>query len=314
MLQPPDDYSSSTGYMGSKGTFYFHAPTIAEIDGKRMLFIGNYGGYLHALDAATGKAMWVKQVINVSDINAAKPHMPGSAAVVSVNREGTMLLVTCTDGGMSVSLGYILALDPKTGEGYNVEDHIWKINALFTAPVVASDGFYTYLSPSNPGDSTIKKSDGTEVEIVDSICKFDWDGNLVWMCEYNKFVKAPLTLADGVLYAMEYSAGGIENKYGEAGHLAAVNAEDGTLLWRVFLEPCTSDSYSMGQATVIDGKIYVGNDYGAVYCLSDVAGPSSVESEINSLQTAGFHHWSWYVLIAAIVATMALFVILYRGA
>ena len=106
---PPDDYSSSTGYTGSKGTFYFHAPTIAEIDGKRMLFIGNYGGYLHALDAATGKAMWVKQVINVSDINAAKPHMPGSAAVVSVNREGTMLLVTCTDGGMSVSLGYILA-------------------------------------------------------------------------------------------------------------------------------------------------------------------------------------------------------------
>ena len=70
----------------------------------------------------------------------------------------------------------------------------------------------------------------------------------------------------------------------------------------------------MGQATVIDGKIYVGNDYGAVYCLSDVAGPSSVESEINSLQTAGFHHWSWYVLIAAIVATMAVFVILYRGA
>ena len=70
----------------------------------------------------------------------------------------------------------------------------------------------------------------------------------------------------------------------------------------------------MVQATVIDGKIYVGNDYGAVYCLSDTAGPSSVESEINSLQTAGFNHWSWYVLIAAIAATISLFIIFYRGA
>ncbi len=311
---PPDDYSDSAGYTGTKGTFYFHAPTIAEVDGKRMLFIGNYGGYLHALDAATGKAVWVKQVIDVSEINTAKPHLPGSAAVVSVNKESTKLLVTGTDGGMSVSLGYIMALDPKTGEGYNGEDYIWKINALFTTPVVDSDGFYTYLSPSNPGDSKITKSDGTEVDITESVCKFDWDGNLVWMCDYSKFVKSPLTLADGVLYAMEYSAGGIEGKYGEAGHLAAVNAEDGTLLWKVFLEPCTSDSYSMVQATVIDGKIYVGNDYGAVYCLSDIAGPSSVESEINSLQTAGFNHWSWYVLIAAIAATMSLFIIFYRGA
>lgn len=311
---PSDAYNTSEGYTGTKGTFYFHAPTIAEIDGQRMLFIGNYGGYLHALNATTGEAVWVKQVVDVSDINSAKPGMPGSAAVVSVNKEGTILLVTCTDGGMSVSLGYILALDPQTGAGYNGEDYFWKINALFTSPVVTDDGFYTYLSPSNPGDTSVTSVDGTEKEIVESICKFDWNGNLVWMCEYSKFVKAPLTLADGVLYAMEYSAGGIENKYGEAGHLAAVDAETGTLLWKVFLEPCTTDSYSMGQATVIEGKIYVGNDYGAVYCLSDVAGPSSVESDIDTLETVGFDHWSWYVLIAVIVMTLTFFFIFYRGA
>ena len=83
---------------------------------------------------------------------------------------------------------------------------------------------------------------------------------------------------------------------------------------KVFLEPCTTDSYSMGQATVIEGKIYVGNDYGAVYCLSDVAGPSSVESDIDTLETVGFDHWSWYVLIAVIVMTLTFFFIFYRGA
>ena len=34
----------------------------------------------------------------------------------------------------------------------------------------------------------------------------------------------------------------------------------------------------MVAATVIDGKVYVGNDYGAVYCISDVAGPQVGDS------------------------------------
>ncbi len=72
------------------------------------------------------------------------------------------------------------------------------------------------------------------------------------------------------------------------------------------LSPYSDDSYSMDSVTVIDGKLYVGNDYGAIYCISEVAGlawgdEGHVEME-NGLD------WTWGVLAVA-AAVCILFLI-----
>ena len=68
----------------------------------------------------------------------------------------------------------------------------------------------------------------------------------------------------------------------------------------------------MVQPTVIDGKIYTGNDFGAVYCLSDVKGEGTEEERVQALQSVGFAHWSWYLTVAVAAVTIAGFAILYR--
>jgi iron complex transport system permease protein len=60
--------------------------------------------------------------------------------------------------------------------------------------------------------------------------------------------------------------------------------------------------------TVIDGKIYVGNDYGAIYCISDIAGPEPGDEGEIKLGN-GLLHWSWLILFAIVAVA---FVILYR--
>ena len=305
----PPATGSLDNYTGSKGCFYYFAPVIASIDGARMLFIGNYEGYVHALEITTGKAVWVKRVIDMRDDNRCVPHTPGSAASISVSPDGTILLVTCTDGGLFTLSGYIAAFDPKTGAPLKFSDGTeWKINGLFTSPVVTGDGFYTYVSPTGSGNNILISADGGTMATYDAVYKFNWDGKVEWASKGYQMIKAPLTLANGVLYAMDYSAGAF---WPTGGAVTAISAENGSQLWRVLLSPYTSASYSMVQPTVIDGKIYTANDFGAVYCLSTTAGAGTEEERIQALETQGFHHWSWWVLAFVIILSLLLLIILY---
>jgi iron complex transport system permease protein len=302
----PPATGSKGDYTGTKGCFYYHAPTIAEIDGKRMLFIGSYEGYVHALDITTGKAVWVKRAIDMSDDNRCVPGTPGSAAGMSVTPDGSMLLVSCTDGGLFTLYGYLLALDPKTGETLTFSSGSeWKLEGLFTSPVMTEDGFFTYVTPVSAGDNQMMNTDGSVISTSNAVYRFDYDGRVEWVSKDYQLIKAPLTLADGVLYGMDYSAGVF---WPTGGGLTAISAEDGSELWRVLLSPYTADSYSMVQPTVIDGKIYAGNDFGAVYCLSTTAGAGTEEEQVQALQTEGFHHWSW-ALVAAIIVLCILYLV-----
>ena len=294
-------------YEGTKGCFYYHAPVIANVDGKRMLFIGNYEGYLHALDITTGDPVWVERIVDMRADNRCVPGTPGSAGSVVLSPDGTVLLASCTDGGLFTLDGYLTALDPATGDVLTRDDGSERrTDGLFTAPVSTSGGFYTYATPVGAGSRTLTKADGGTVDFTDAVYMFDWDGMVVWRSKEYQLIKAPLTLADGVLYATDYSAGAF---WPTGGGLTAISADDGSELWRVRLSPYTADSYSMVQPTVIGGKVYVGNDFGAVYCVSLTAGPGTEEERIEALMTVGFSHWSW---AAVGIAAMLCIVLLYR--
>ena len=298
-------------YKGTRGCFYFHAPTISKIDGKRMLFIGNYEGYVHALDASTGEAVWVKRVIDMRENNRAATGTPGSAASISVSPDGSHLLVGCTDGALFSLEGYLIALDPKIGETLKASDGSdWRLDALFTSPVVTDSGFYTYVSPLSAGSQSFITVDGKGIDATTAVYKFDWDGKVIWKSQDYQMIKGALTLdADGILYGTDYSAGAF---WPTGGGLTAWDSSTGEEIWRVLLSPYTQDSYSMVQPTVIDGKIYTGNDFGAVYCLSDVKGEGTEEERVQALQTVGFAHWSWYLTVIIIIVVMFIFIVLYR--
>ncbi len=298
----PDDSVSGGRYVGVKGCFYFHAPVITDVNGTRMLFIGSYEGYVYALDTSTGKEMWVKRVINLGEDNIPHKGTPGSAAGISVLSDGR-LLVECTDGGMSPQDGYVICIDALTGMGPEGTDHYWKIDALFGGPVSTDGGFYAYVQTSSKGPNSLEKQDGSSVDLVKAVYMFDNDGKVVWRTEECGWIKSALTLADGVIYTVDYSAGVF---WPTGGGVTAYSAEDGSQIWRIRLTPYANDSYSMVTATVIDGRIYVGNDYGAIYCISDIAGPEYGDDGEITLGN-GFLHWSWAVLVAvAIIAVIAL--------
>ena len=63
---------------------------------------------------------------------------------------------------------------------------------------------------------------------------------------------------------------------------------------------------------MVDGKIYTGNDFGAVYCLSDIKGEGTEEERVQALQTVGFAHWSWYFTFTLTAVIIAGFALLYR--
>lgn len=301
---PDDTYADGT-YRGIKGCFYYHAPVIAEVDGTRMLFIGSYEGYLYALDASTGAEIWVTDVASMSDFAGRED--PGSAASVTVLSDGR-LLVEWTDGEMSPEDGFVVCLDASTGRGPDGSDYHWKVGVLISGAVAVDGGFYVYAQPAVYGDSEIPTADGGSVGVVGAIYGFDNDGRVVWVSEECQFVKAALTLADGVIYTVDYTAG---QYWPNGGGVTAYSAEDGSMLWRLKLSPSSADSYNMVAVTVIDGKLYVGNDYGAVYCISDIAGPQ-VGDEGEIVLENGFYHWSWYALIALVVLMLIVLWRLYR--
>ena len=295
----PDDSVKDGKYVGTKGCFYFFAPVIADIDGKKMLFLGSYEGYVHALDASTGEAVWVKRMINLGDANVPHKGTPGSAAGITV-LPGGRLMIDCTDGGLSPQDGYVLCVDARTGEGPDGSDCSWKLDVLIGGPVAVDDGFYAYVQPSGNGARVLETVDGDEMEIITAVYRFDSNGKMMWHSQAFGWIKASLTLADGIIYCNDYSAGKF---WPNGGGVTAISAEDGSQIWRLKLSPFADDSYSMVSATVIDGKIYVANDYGAVYCISETAGPEYGDGGEIRLGN-GFLHWSWIVLILVIAGCL----------
>lgn len=305
----PDASVADGEYVGPRGCFYFHAPTVGEADGRRMLFIGSYEGYAYALDASTGEEVWVERMVDLRASNSMEPGTPGSVSGLSLTGDGR-LIVTCTDGAMSPEYGTVSCVDASTGRGPDGSECYWKHVFMAGYPVLTDDGFYCYGSPSYRGTSQLPSSDGSTVEAVMGMYKFDYEGRVVWVTPINHVIKAAPTLADGLLFTNDYSIG---DHYPNGGGVAAYSAEDGHQVWKVRLEPYSSQSYSMVAPTVVDGKVYAGNDYGAVYCISDVQGKAWGDDGEIEIDSPGFRHWSWIAVILVAVIAVAALCRFYRG-
>ncbi len=323
----PEQMAYHKEYTGEKGCFYFHAPEITSIGGQRALVAGSYEGYVYAVNADTGEEIWARRMVDLRGYtyyytdddgvkteipdyhgydlskvtrtadNIPHPGTPGSVSGHAV--AGDRILVTCSDGGLSSQKGFVACMDLVT---CSVTD--WKLDLMCGAITMddAGTGFYAYLSPSLGGDTELSMTDGSTVPLGNPIVHMRMDGKVIWKTPDYQLIKAPFTLADGILYCNDYSAGVF---YPSGGGVTAISADDGHEVWRLQLKPFTKDSYAMVAPTVIDGKIYVGNDYGAVYCISEVAGPEPDDSGEVTLGN-GLLHWSWIILFAVVVLAFAI--------
>lgn len=291
---PPSDMSGDK-YVGSRGSIYYYSPIIVDVEGTRMLFIGNYEGYAIAVDASTGESIWEKQFI--PPYNPERSATPGAVDLITYIGNGKLVMI-CSDGEMSHGMGFMVCVDAKTGEGSDGSDFYWRIDGVFSGTVPVGNGdFVVYVQKST------KPWFDTDTRITENgIYRMSSDGQKVWRVDSN-LISSRMTFADGLVYYSEYSAG----YFSDGGHTVAIKASDGSQVWSIRLEPYSKSSYSMAAPTVVDGKIYVANDYGAIYCISEIQG-KKWDGGGEIILPDGFWHWSWYLLIAA--AAIAVFVVI----
>ncbi len=293
---PPSDVVEGV-YVGTRGSIYYYSPVIVDVDGKRILYIGNYEGYLLAIDASTGESIWEKQLIALYEKNQIHRGTPGAVDLVTYIGDGK-LVVICSDGAMSPIMGRIVCIDAETGEGPDGSEFYWRTDGVFQGTVTVGKGdFILYAKKAS------KACEDTDPAISqEGLYRLDRNGKTVWRVDSN-YIWSRLTVAEDIVYMSEYSAG----FYDDGGHVLARNISDGSIVWSIKLEPYSKTSYSMTAPTVIEGKIYAANDYGAVYCISTVEG-KKWDGGGEIILPGGFWHWSWALLI--IVAIGAIVVLI----
>ena len=287
--------------MEHRGTFYFQTPVLGDADGVRCVLSGNYVGSLFCIRADTGAEIWTRSVEDTEGNRA------GAISSISMCPDDRAL-VTYSNGKMNASSGGVMLIDMRDGST------IWQHDFLCGSPTVHGDKFYVYLT-ARDGDSVRDSRTGDAVPLRTGYCAFwlqDPDSNdctLLWNRPTDALCKGGMTYCDGRLYSMDYSPG---TEGATGGAVWSLEADTGEIAWRVSVAPFNGNSYSMCAPTVVDGKVIVGNDYGAVYVLSEKSGnEGEITADIN-YSSQGLRHWSWITLIALTAAVIAATVILYR--
>lgn len=240
-----------------RGCFYYHPPVVTEVDGTRVVLAGNYAGYMFCIDASTGSGMWSARLINaVSESNG----NPGAVGSIVPDGKGGAIVV-CTDGDMASKIGRTQRVSLRDGAV------LWSLDVISNPAVVALNTFFVYVSPSAGGDKTMYDGRGDPVEAVPGYYGISIDtGRIVWSNESSALVKAGMTFSGGRLYSADYSAGTF---WPLGGGVTCLDPDTGAVLWRIKIEPSSGNSFCMSQPVVVDGRVFLGTDYGAVYCVSD---------------------------------------------
>ncbi len=240
-----------------RGCFYYHPPVIADAGGTRAVLAGNYAGYMFCLDALSGSELWAVQLINcISETN----RNPGAVGSIVPDGKGGAIVV-CTDGDMSAKIGRTQRVDLNDGSV------VWSLDVITNPAVAVLSTFFVYVSPSAGGDRTMYDGRGSPVEAVSGYYGISIDtGRIVWKNESSAAVKSGMTFSDGRLYAADYSAGTF---WPLGGGVTCLDPDTGSVIWRIKLEPSSGNSFCMSQPVVAEGRVFLGTDYGAVYCISD---------------------------------------------
>ena len=190
---------------------------------------------------------------------------------------------------------------------------IWENDYLGSKPAVYGDRAYVYISYTHNGADTIRDHDtGRDVELVSGYYSL-WvdDCSLCWVQDTEAVCGGGITYCDGRIYGMDYSPGS-EGSLG--GWVWCLDSDTGDVVWKAKVTPYAGTAYSMCTPTVVDGKVIVGNDYGAIYVISETPGVERSSSERIDYDSQGLTHWSWLLIFAvsALIAVTAF--VLYRRA
>jgi len=225
----PGPYANTSWAQGNTSRGYW-SPAVAG-DSVVMAYTGNEYPYgiVESYDETTGETEWVQDAVG-------DPVGPATTA------NGSVFVATKSDtrefSGYENRTG-LYALDAETGA---VD---WRLNSTFTAPVVADGTVYT--------SERSLFALGPEDDYTGNVTALDpASGDRRWTSDVQGKV---LAVADGRVIVGDQAAD----------TLAAVDADDGTLLWRT----------SVGDDVSVDGEIAVTAD--AIYAQSD-AGAGSVVS------------------------------------
>lgn len=282
-----------------RGCFYFYPPCVTYWDGMRVVLHGNYAGNLICADAATGEVLWT---LEMSDSNGNK-----AGAVSSINIcDGDRALV-CFFAGSGESASAGMALISLSG------DVVWEHDYSGNRPAVYGDRAYVYISYTHNGEKTIRDHDtGMDVELVSGYYSI-WvdDCSLCWVQDTEALCGGGVTYCDGRVYGMDYSPGS-EGALG--GWVWCLDSDTGDVVWKVKVTPYSGTSYSMCAPTVVDGKVLVGNDSGAVYVISEIPGVERSSSDKIDYSSQGLAHWSWLLLFAATAGIGIAAFVMYRRA
>ena len=282
-----------------RGCFYFYPPCVTEYGGRRVVLQGNCAGHLICADASTGSLLWSKE------IKDSKGNRAGAVTSIAVC-SGERVLVCFSDGGMTASSGgmTLISLNGET---------IWENDYLGSKPAVFGDRAYVYISYTHNGSPTMRDHDtGADVELVSGYYSI-WvdDCSRCWVQDTEAACGGGITYCDGRIYGMDYSPGS-EGSLG--GWVWCIDSDTGDVVWKAKVIPYAGAAYSMCTPTVVDGKVLVGNDYGAIYVISETPGIDRTSSERIDYNSKGLTHWSWLLIFAATAVTGVAALLLYRRA
>lgn len=279
-----------------RGCFYYHPPVICDYGGTKYLMIGNYGGGLVCVDALTGKGIWAQSVTDTLG------NRVGQVTSITVCSGGRALV--CYSGGeMSSAGGGIMLVNIADGSA------VWKEDIRCGRPVVSGDRFYSYVTAVS-GQTVKDSSTGADTGLVNGYYSF-WvaDGSMLWCRQTDALSTGGMTYCGGRVYSMDYSPG---TEGANGGWVWCLDSDTGTVVWKAKVSPYDGNAYSMCSPTVVDGKVLVGNDYGAVYVISETSGNERTQSAEIEYESQGLAHPSWIVLFAAVAVSLALAVYAYR--
>lgn len=286
-FKPDNDY---------RGCFYYHPPVVSDLDGKKYIMIGNYGGGLICVDGVSGTEVWHQLVTSTEGKTV------GQVSSISICSGGKALV--CYSGGeMSSVGGGIMLVDITTG------DILWQQDIRCGKTVAYGDRFYCYIS-ALPNQKIRDRNTGQEVDLVNGYYSL-WvnDGSMQWCYPTDALSIGGVTYCDGHIYGMDYSPG---TEGATGGQVWCLDSDTGNIVWKTKVSPYNGNAYSMCAPTVVDGMVLVGNDYGAIYVLSEKSNDQRGRTANISYESIGLAHWSWIATFVLVAGALTVSVWRYR--
>ena len=270
-------------------------PTVTTLDGKKTVISGTSDGKIICFDAGTGAKTKTAE-INSEEYVICK---------ITPAADGKIIL-TADDGAMIPRAGFTAAIDLSSGT------ILWKADVIpymHGVPTCIGTTVYAYLEPSGPSSQVWDKN-GSPIDVVRGYYALSLeDGHVIWANHTDALTRSGMTFCDSRLYCTDY---GTTSEWPNGGAVRCIDPDTGSIIWSARLDPGSGIAYSMCAPTVIGGKVYVGNDDGTLYCISDVPGiDRDVTSDIN-YESQGLTHWSWLLLFSVAAITAVAAVVLYR--